>query len=41
MQILNDAEVLGKHTGLKIGVVYGGVDYEKQRQASSRTASTC
>ena len=32
MQIFNDAEVLGKHTGLKIGVVYGGVDYEKQRK---------
>ena len=33
MQIFNDAEVLGKHTGLKIGVVYGGVDYEKQRKS--------
>ena len=32
VQIFNDAEVLGKHTGLKIGVVYGGVDYEKQRK---------
>ena len=33
MQIHNDAEVLGKHTGLKLGVVYGGVDYEKQRKS--------
>src|SRR6188508_199870 len=33
VQIFNDAEVLGKHTGLKIGVVYGGVDYEKQRKS--------
>jgi len=32
VQIFNDAEVLGKHTGLKIAVVYGGVDYEKQRK---------
>src|SRR3954470_16498838 len=33
VQIFNDAQVLGKHTGLKIGVVYGGVDYEKQRKS--------
>jgi ATP-dependent RNA helicase RhlB len=33
VQIFNDAEVLGKHTGLRIGVVYGGVDYEKQRKS--------
>src|SRR4051794_23886437 len=32
VQIYNDAQVLGKHTGLKIGVVFGGVDYEKQRK---------
>ncbi len=32
VQIHNDAETLGKHTGLKQAVVYGGVDYEKQRQ---------
>jgi ATP-dependent RNA helicase RhlB len=32
VQIYNDAEVLGRHTGLKIAVVYGGVDYEKQRK---------
>ena len=32
VQIANDAEVLGKHTGLKIGLAYGGTDYEKQRR---------
>src|SRR6185369_4946812 len=32
LQIFNDAQVLGKHTGLKIAVVFGGVDYEKQRK---------
>ncbi len=32
MQIANDAEVLGKHTGLKIGLAFGGTDYEKQRR---------
>ncbi len=32
MQIFNDAQVLGKHTGLRIAVVFGGVDYEKQRK---------
>jgi ATP-dependent RNA helicase RhlB len=31
IQINKDAELLGKHTGLKFGLVYGGVDYEKQR----------
>ncbi len=31
VQIHKDAEVLGKHCGLRIGVVYGGSDYEKQR----------
>ena len=31
VQIANDAEVLGKHTGLKIGIAFGGTDYEKQR----------
>ncbi|MGB5512742.1 MAG: ATP-dependent RNA helicase RhlB [Woeseiaceae bacterium] len=31
VQIANDAESLGKHTGLKIGLAYGGTDYEKQR----------
>ena len=32
VQIFNDAEVLGRHTGLKIAVVFGGVDYDKQRR---------
>jgi ATP-dependent RNA helicase RhlB len=32
VQIANDAETLGKHTGLKIGLAYGGTDYEKQRK---------
>lgn len=31
IQIHKDAELLGKHTGLRIGVVYGGADYERQR----------
>jgi ATP-dependent RNA helicase RhlB len=32
IQIANDAEILGKHTGLKIALAYGGTDYEKQRK---------
>ena len=32
IQINKDAELLGKHTGLRLGLVYGGVDYEKQRK---------
>src|SRR5210317_1174621 len=32
IQIANDAEVLGKHTELKIALAYGGTDYEKQRK---------
>src|SRR5881396_3260677 len=32
VQIHHDAEVLSRHTGLKHAVVYGGVDYEKQRR---------
>ena len=32
VQIHNDAIVLGKHTGLKLACVFGGVDYEKQRR---------
>ncbi len=32
VQIANDAEVLGKHTGLTIGLAFGGTDYEKQRK---------
>ena len=32
VQIHNDAQVLGRHTGLKLACVFGGVDYEKQRR---------
>jgi len=32
VQIHQDATVLGKHTGLKLAVVFGGTDYEKQRR---------
>ncbi len=31
IQIFNDAEKFNKHCGLKLALVYGGVDYEKQR----------
>ncbi|MGD9020662.1 MAG: DEAD/DEAH box helicase [Lysobacterales bacterium] len=33
IQIHRDAELLGSHTGLKTGLAYGGVDYDKQRKA--------
>jgi len=32
VQIHRDAEILGRHTGFKQEVVYGGIDYEKQRR---------
>src|SRR5580700_5027955 len=32
VQIHKDAEALGKYTGLKLAIVFGGVDYEKQRR---------
>lgn len=32
IQISNDAEVLCRHTGLKIALAYGGTGYEQQRQ---------
>ena len=35
VQIHHDAETLGKHTGLVHAVVYGGIDYEKQRRQLS------
>ncbi len=35
IQIHKDAVLLGGHTGLKLGLAYGGVDYEKQRQIIS------
>jgi len=31
MQILHDAEQLGRYTGLSMQAVYGGIDYRKQR----------
>ena len=31
VQIHRDAEVLGSHTGLRLGLAFGGVDYDKQR----------
>ncbi len=33
VQICKDAELLGQHTGIKVQPIFGGVDYEKQRQA--------
>ena len=32
VQIEKDAQVLGQHTGLRIGVVFGGTGYDTQRQ---------
>src|SRR5260370_33873453 len=32
VQIEADARLLGAHTGLKIRAVYGGIDYNKQRE---------
>ncbi len=32
VQIHKDAAVLGRHTGLPLAVVFGGVDYDKQRR---------
>ncbi|MBE9560802.1 MAG: DEAD/DEAH box helicase, partial [Proteobacteria bacterium] len=31
IQIHKDASVIGKYTGLKLGLAYGGTDYDKQR----------
>jgi ATP-dependent RNA helicase RhlB len=33
VQIHADAETMGRHTGFKMGVVFGGVDYGKQARA--------
>jgi len=33
VQIENDAQLLGRHTGFSIQAIYGGVDYQKQRNA--------
>ncbi len=32
IQIHKDAEVLGRHTGLRLGLVYGGTGYEQQQR---------
>jgi ATP-dependent RNA helicase RhlB len=32
VQIANDAELLGGHTGFKIGLAFGGTGYEQQRR---------
>ena len=32
IQIANDAKIIGKHTDIKVGLAYGGTDYEKQRK---------
>jgi ATP-dependent RNA helicase RhlB len=32
VQIHRDAEILGRHTGFRQAVVFGGVDYDKQRR---------
>ncbi|SEK95305.1 ATP-dependent RNA helicase RhlB [Ectothiorhodospira marina] len=32
IQIHKDAQVLGSHTGLTLGLAYGGTDYDKQRK---------
>lgn len=32
IQIYNDAVKLNSHAGLRIGLVYGGIDYDKQRK---------
>ena len=32
IQIEKDARLIGGHTGLRLALIYGGVDYDKQRQ---------
>lgn len=32
IQIAKDAEIIGKHTNIRVGLAYGGTDYEKQRK---------
>lgn len=38
IQIFNDAEVLAKHTDLKLGLVYGGTGYDDQKKMLSKGA---
>ena len=33
IQIAKDAEVLGKHTGFKVALAFGGTGYEQQRKS--------
>ncbi|NCO53247.1 MAG: DEAD/DEAH box helicase [Deltaproteobacteria bacterium] len=33
VQICADADLLGKYTGLRVQAIFGGMDYDKQRQA--------
>src|SRR5687767_2743763 len=32
IQIQKDADVISRHTGLRFALIYGGVDYDKQRE---------
>ena len=32
IQIYNDAQLIGRETGLRMGLAYGGVDYDRQRR---------
>jgi len=36
VQVARDADILGRHTGLKTHVVFGGLDYRKQRDQLAR-----
>ncbi len=33
VQICHDAEILGRYTGLRVQAIFGGMDYDKQRQS--------
>src|SRR5690348_9289715 len=35
IQIDKDAQAIGRHTGLRFALIYGGVDYDKQRDRKS------
>ena len=38
IQIFRDAEVLARHTDLKLGLVYGGTGYDEQKQMLAKGA---
>lgn len=40
MQIHRDASVIGRHTGLKLGLAYGGTGYEEQRETITAGVDT-